>query len=119
MSEGWLDRISPQIHHTGHMTFKRGVINPMRVIYDHELFMFSTGQNKLVFGEVEYPCPRNSFIVLPPGRVDMTRSAPLEWPGHGGPNLPATSWHAPPAESCHKPLGLPAHVLREKVSVGF
>ena len=83
MARDWLERISPQIHHMGHLTFKRGVINPLRVIYDHELFMFSSGDNKLVFGDVEYPCPQNSFIILPPGREHisyaLSREIHIHW----------------------------------------
>jgi AraC-like DNA-binding protein len=68
----WLDLISPHVSHTGHRTFPRGVINPVRIIYDHELFMFSAGRSLLVFGEEEYPCPKDTFLIIPPGREHIS-----------------------------------------------
>jgi AraC-like DNA-binding protein len=78
MANDWLQRISPQIHHGGHLAFKRGVINPLRTIYDHELFMFSSGESTLVFGAEQFSCPKNSFIILPPGREHISYALSAE-----------------------------------------
>jgi AraC-like DNA-binding protein len=72
MTSDWLRRINPQVHHTGHLPFGRGVINPLRVICDHELFMFSSGESRLVFGEEEYACPKGTYLIIPPGREHVS-----------------------------------------------
>ncbi len=53
--------------HIGQRSFPQGVINPWRVISDHELFLFETGQGKMVFGENPLPCPAPYFVIIPPG----------------------------------------------------
>ena len=45
----WLTCVTPRIGGSaGARAFTEPVINPLRVIYDHELFLFSTGAARMV-----------------------------------------------------------------------
>ena len=52
----------------GYRTFLEGIINPWRVIGDHELFMFTQGHGKLVIDGKDYICPPDSYIIIPSGK---------------------------------------------------
>ena len=41
---------------------------PLRVIYDHELVLFSSGSFAVEIEGKRYGCPAGSFIIVPPGR---------------------------------------------------
>lgn len=78
MDAGWLDRISPCLRraptgarvpsYTNHANAAPGWVTAPRVIYDHELILFSRGEFVATIDEREYPCPSDTFIILPPGR---------------------------------------------------
>jgi len=54
------------------MPFRRGVINPWRVIGDHELFLFTRGEARMsVEGEV-FSCPEGSWLIIPPARRHLS-----------------------------------------------
>lgn len=64
----WLNYISPRIKSSGCREFKKGIINPWRVISDHEYFIFEKGQGALIIDDIEYICQEKSFIIIPPGK---------------------------------------------------
>jgi len=66
MNDHWLGRIAPVLHHAGFVRMGNGVINPWRMIDDHELFMFDNGAAKMVVGEREFTYDSPWFIVVPP-----------------------------------------------------
>lgn len=67
-STEWITRIRPCIDGSaGSRLFSAPVINPLRVIYDHELFMFGSGVARMVVEGREYVCPAHSYIIIPPG----------------------------------------------------
>ncbi|MDD5705699.1 MAG: AraC family transcriptional regulator [Kiritimatiellae bacterium] len=45
---------------------------PLRVIYDHELVLFSKGTFRVEIEGELYACPADSFIVIPPGRKHVS-----------------------------------------------
>lgn len=63
----WLRQISPRIRLCGNGHFGKGIINPGRVICDHEYFVFEEGHGALVIDGVTYQCPERSFIIIPSG----------------------------------------------------
>lgn len=63
----WLDRIAPIPQHSGHRPFQQGVINPWRVIFDFELFMFKDGNARFIINNNELYCPDPYFVIIPPG----------------------------------------------------
>lgn len=79
----WIECISPFAHHAGHRRFGNGVINNWRVIGDHEIFLFEEGAGSLTISGRDYPCPENSFIIIPFGQRHIsfceTESIYLHW----------------------------------------
>lgn len=64
----WLDKMSPRIHHGGYRHFSEGIINPWRVISDHEYFVFEEGYGALIIDGRTYSCPERSYIIIPSGK---------------------------------------------------
>jgi AraC-like DNA-binding protein len=78
----WLQRIAPCVrapepgskmrsysyHHRHHANW----IEPMRVIYDYELVLFSEGSFIVEIEGQAYPCKKGSFIIIPPGHQHIT-----------------------------------------------
>jgi AraC-like DNA-binding protein len=62
----WLLRHLPVPRHGGGMPFSRGVINPWRVIGDHELFIFTDGEARMTLEGTAHPCPEGSWLIIPP-----------------------------------------------------
>ena len=81
----WLNKISPRIRHGGCRYFSKGIINPWRIISDHEYFIFEEGSGALIINGIDYPCPEKSFIIIPPGKRHISyaysNSVLLHW-GH-------------------------------------
>ncbi len=80
----WLLRISPCPRVIGGSTAPRGWIEPLRVIYDHELVLFAGGTCLVEIGADRFECPPESFIIVPPGRLHVSRQS--------GPAAVARSW---------------------------
>lgn len=75
----WLLRISPCPRIVGNEPAPRGWLEAMRVIYDHELVIF-TGSDYLTgidseSGVRNYSCPSGSFLIVPPGVRHISREA--------------------------------------------
>lgn len=78
MNTHWLERVSPCLrpalsgemipYHTGHCSTPPNWVEPLRVIYDHELVLFSEGCYLVEIEGKEYSCPKDSFIIVPCGR---------------------------------------------------
>lgn len=66
-SRDWLDEIAPVPRLVGAGVFREGVINPWRIIADHELFMFRNGEARLVIDGQDYSCCGPCFVIIPPG----------------------------------------------------
>lgn len=64
----WLNKIAPHVKVAGNGYFRKGVINPWRVISDHEYFVFEEGHGTLIIDGIKYPCPEKSFIIIPFGQ---------------------------------------------------
>ena len=47
-------------------------IEPMRIIYDHELVLFSKGDYRLVLNGKEHYCGEHTYIIVPPGILHVT-----------------------------------------------
>ncbi|MDD4872003.1 MAG: helix-turn-helix transcriptional regulator [Kiritimatiellae bacterium] len=81
----WLERISPCIRpmlpgesvpsYVSHLPAPQRWIEPLRVIYDHELVMFTHADFVTEITGKKYCCPRNSFIIVPPGRWHVSYNA--------------------------------------------
>lgn len=65
--EKWLEKISPVLRIVGHARHPNGWIEPLRVIYDHELVLVSRGRVLVEIEGKEYQCDENNFIIIPPG----------------------------------------------------
>lgn len=71
----WLRWISPEIDGSiGSRHFPLGVINPWRILYDFELFMFSDGDAVFFIDDDEHPCPDGSFLIVPPGHRHISHA---------------------------------------------
>ncbi len=76
----WLNRISPCVRVVGTEVYEAGWVEPLRVIYEHELVLFEDGDFMMEIEGVKHPCPNGSFIVVPPGVWHMSRMIS----GYGG-----------------------------------
>jgi AraC-like DNA-binding protein len=75
MNIDWLEKISPcPDPSTGSRKFEQGIINPRRILYNHELFIFEGGDCKMVIEGKDYACPDGSFIIVPPGKEHISYS---------------------------------------------
>jgi len=73
----WLYRISPVANIASNnrtSPYKRDWVEPLRVIYDHQLVLFRHDDFVVEINGVEYPCPHESFIIIPPGQWHLTRA---------------------------------------------
>lgn len=80
----WLKKISPCLHqinpgetqvsYTGQADTPTDWVEPLRVIYDHELVIFSKGSYIVEIDGVEYPCPQHTYIIVPCGRLHASWS---------------------------------------------
>ncbi|MFH1477060.1 MAG: helix-turn-helix domain-containing protein [Verrucomicrobiota bacterium] len=90
MPNEWLKRISPCIRpvrpgesmpsYTAHGEVPSNWTEPLRVIYDHELVLFSKGRFVVEIENKPYACPTGTFIIVPPGK----RHASWETAGQPG-----------------------------------
>ena len=140
MSNKWLKRISPCIRpvrpgesmpsYTAHGEFPPNWTEPLRVIYDHELVLFSKGRFVVEIENKPYACPAGTFIIIPPGKLH----ASWETAGHPGhrywshfdwiyqdyrDNSPDMTFH--PAtlrlNACHRaPLCVPRKIIYGRIS---
>lgn len=82
MNTDWLQLISPCVRpvirrgihksYTSHLSHAPTWMEPLRVIYDHQLVLFSQGSFRVEIEGEEYPCPADSFIIIPPGQWHAT-----------------------------------------------
>lgn len=82
MNTNWLQLISPCVRpvargesqrtYTRHRVYPPKWTEPLRIIYDHELVLFSKGSFRVEIEGKEYVCPSNSFIIIPPGHWHAT-----------------------------------------------
>jgi len=82
MDVSWLDRVSPCIRPgraeesvlscTAQGTVLPNWTEPLRVIYDHELVLFSKGQFRVELNGRRYACPAGTFLIVPPAALHAT-----------------------------------------------
>lgn len=73
--DNWLEHISPCHRIVGEAGTRPGWVEAMRVIYDHELVIF-TGSSYIVELEgARHECPPDSFIIIPPGVRHVSRAS--------------------------------------------
>jgi AraC-like DNA-binding protein/mannose-6-phosphate isomerase-like protein (cupin superfamily) len=73
----WLEQISPCVRpprkdstmrsYTSHFRHRPNWIEPLRVIYDHQLLLVSEGHVIVEIEGRKYPCEKGSYLVIPPG----------------------------------------------------
>ena len=76
----WLNRIHPHPRIVGNHRSFTGWVEPLRVIYDHQLVMFFTASYRLRIDQQDFDCPPESFIVIPPG---ILHTSSLQAGSHG------------------------------------
>lgn len=91
MPTNWLERISPCIRpvrpgesvpsYTAHSEVQPNWTEPLRVIYDYELVLFSKGRFVVEIADQTYSCPAGTFIIVPPGRLHASWETAGQ-PGH-------------------------------------
>lgn len=68
----WLSRISPMARIVGNAFCDAQWVEPLRVIYDHEIILVSEGGMVTETLGKSYECGKNSFILIPPGLPHVT-----------------------------------------------
>jgi AraC-like DNA-binding protein len=84
-SKHWLERISPCVHlpekgslhptYTGHWRQRPNWIEPMRVIYDHQLLLVSEGHFIVEVEGRRYECRAGTFMIIPLGHWHVSWEA--------------------------------------------
>jgi AraC-like DNA-binding protein len=73
----WLYEISPVANISSNnrtYPYERNWLEPLRVIYDHQLVLFRYDDFVVEIDGTEYACPHESFIIIPPGQWHLTRA---------------------------------------------
>jgi len=101
----WLERISPVSRIVGNAYCEAQWVEPLRVIYDHEIILTSEGGMVTEAQGQSYACGENSFILIPPGVPHVTydninRRGHRHWvhfswepPPKGEEDIPVLSYH--------------------------
>jgi AraC-like DNA-binding protein len=71
----WLKKISPVLNIVGGGSWNKGFIEPDRVIYDHELVLFTSGECLLTIDNKQYYCKSPYWIIVPPGAIHCSRAS--------------------------------------------
>lgn len=69
----WLQKISPSLNQVGGESWNKGFIEPDRVIYDHELVLFTSGECVLTINKKQYCCKSPYWIIIPPGIMHCSK----------------------------------------------
>lgn len=69
----WFERICPSVRLAGSAEHPEGWVEPMRVIYDHELVLFEEADFAVEIEGERIDCPPGSWMVVPPMRWHATR----------------------------------------------
>jgi AraC-like DNA-binding protein len=88
----WIERIAPRprtastcedrVRYAGDALASGDYLEPLRVIYDHELIVYEGSTFVVEFeGGQAITCPPDSFIIIPPGRLHIERNIGGQ-PGH-------------------------------------
>lgn len=113
---------NPTHPYTGRRRHSSRWIEPLRVIYDHELVLFTKGRFRVEVSGKDYDCPAMSFIIVPPGAWHITWNvgnetgerlwSHFDWVYQGPPaNGPGITFHpAKPQSQFYRPA--PAFVPR-------
>ena len=141
MTENWLQKISPCVRpvpqtdprrlYTGRRLHSRRWIEPLRVIYDHELVLFTKGRFRVEISGKEYDCPALSFMIIPPGVWHITwnvgggtgerRWCHFDWMYHGPvTDTPGMTYHpAKPKSPLYRPAPsfIPRTILRGPIQL--
>lgn len=68
-------KISPVLNIVGGGSWNNGFIEPDRVIYDHELVLFTSGECVLTIDDKQYCCKSPYWIIVPPGAIHCSRAS--------------------------------------------
>lgn len=79
--QDWLKKISPSLSVIYHSRHSRGWLEPLRIIYDYELVLFSEGKFVVEIEGEAFQCPENSFIIIPPNQLHISRNI-ISKPGY-------------------------------------
>jgi len=85
MDTDWLHRIAPYVRpshpsskmrsYTDHFRNRPNWVEPLRVIYDYELVLFSEGNYVIEISGKAYHCSKGSYIIIPPGHPHVSWEA--------------------------------------------
>jgi AraC-like DNA-binding protein len=70
----WLERIAPCPRVVGDHWSGGAWVEPLRVIYDHELVLFRGGDFVVTLENRKVPCPDGTFLIVPPGTRHVSRT---------------------------------------------
>jgi AraC-like DNA-binding protein len=72
----WLSQISPRLNTAWRGSWKTGMIEPARYLYDHELVLVTEGSCRVQLGRAFYEMRAGSFLIIPPGVGHSTTTNP-------------------------------------------
>lgn len=73
LHENWLSRAAPVPHIIERGMSSAGWVEPLRVIYDHELVLVSQGEFLVRIAGERFRLEPNSFVIVPPGKLHLSR----------------------------------------------
>ena len=69
----WTERINPQVHTMWSGSWSNGMVEPPRILVDHELVLVARGCCQVVIAGVEHVLSARDFVIVPPGTVHHSR----------------------------------------------
>ncbi|OGV77846.1 MAG: hypothetical protein A3K19_18650 [Lentisphaerae bacterium RIFOXYB12_FULL_65_16] len=73
LNENWLSRVAPLPHIVNCALSSGAWVEPLRVIYDHELVLVSEGEFLIEIEGERFRLGPNSYVIVPPGRLHQSR----------------------------------------------
>ena len=70
----WLQRMNPQLHVVWHGAWRKGIVEPSRILADHELVIVANGTCMMEVGSERIECRGPYYIIVPPRKRHHTEA---------------------------------------------
>lgn len=125
----WLLAMIPTPRIVDHAVAHREWVEPLRVLYDHQLLLISEGSGVVEIAGVTYQCTSWSYLIIPPAQPEMSHTLTAPWQRHwvhfdwtthqGEDELPVSCPNYEMMDATlihHPPAGVPSEVLRGPIT---
>lgn len=123
----WIDRISPSLNALWYGRWNSKFCELDRYLYDHELVIFTEGRCHVVIDGVDFICPSDSWIIIPPGKMHRSSSFDegvfrycihFDWVPSDGRNQDGQLFTIPPQKPVKKYLKIKPDFIPDRIMTG-